>query len=1352
MDTPVATARLPAIDEPADFDPNRFPLDPGLRLLEASAGTGKTFALAHLALRLVTERAIPLRQLLVVTFTDAAATELRERIGRRLQDALSCLRDPERTPPDAVLAEWLTRQRLEHAEGAVAEMRLLLALEELDGADITTIHGFCQRSLRRHALEARRPPDLVLDNAGDTLLRQVVHSYWQEQVLRLPPSLIQGLRRKGLKPETLTALLRSLDGDPGLDLDPLPPALSVDTPLAEALPGLWDALWRRFTRAWRREGDDLMAALFSQAKEWKAAGLTYKPYVLKETSRWNHAAVDALITAGESDPAPADSAETDLATPGYETVLRQEMLTTFLHPGTFCKTARSLEGLAGGDQEERPISLPHRSLMEAVADLVDGPAELALLHACHWGRRELTRRRQRLGLCSYAQLLSDLDPGPDATTPTPLLAAVAERYGAALIDEFQDTDPIQWRILRLTFGGGHHLLVMVGDPKQAIYRFRGGDLDTYLAARARADARYAMRDNRRSTPELIAALNQLCARGLARSGLAPMPVLAAKANRGGDGQTPLEILWLGAPWPAAATSPEPGAAPPDPSVTTSLPTSTDLGARLPRQMASYVAHLLRDPPLLREGETDRLLEPADICLLVSTHAQAEGLRQALRHLGIPSRLVSQADVFATPAATALQRLLDALAEPSDANRLRLLAASPLLGWSADTIATAPPLRWSTLAASLQHLAQAWPRQGLLGPLAAVLGAEQMARLSTSGRFLADLQQAAELLQQRLHRDRLGPQAAARWLRRRRLQEVDTIPEAEQTHSDKVRQAVAVVTVHRSKGLEYPVVICPYLWLDAGRSQGEGRRWHPHPGGAPRLDLHRNRHWGTGWRADRHARLEEEAERERLAYVALTRAMHRLVLAWVPAKGRQCNPLTPWLFPDDALLDPDAPWPETNLERWRQRLEEEIQRRQLPLRLLEPPPPPPPGWRAADGNPALAPEALAVGPIPRWPLDRSWARSSYTSWTHDRRPPAPPTATQAAMTQAAETQWAETQEAETQRAMTQRAETQGANTQAADILSVEALEEGRDVADPDPWDVPAPSPAAGPTATPEAPPSPWPDRGLWADLPAGSGFGDCLHRLLEQIAYDTDLTDLASQRLAAHELRRAGLSDTLAEPLLGAVRQMLATPFGGPLGTLRPADLPRRQRLNELHFDLSLQQARASDLADAFRRHPGGLFGADYAAALAQLPVHHHGFLTGSMDLVFPAPAAGLERWWVLDWKSNRLGRRDERGQCLSCGPGDYGPEALRDLMASHHYPLQAHLYLVALHRYLAWRLPGYDPRRHLGGYVYVFVRGTPGAAAAPLPPGPVPGMLVEQPPLGRLLALDEALGSAPPGWQPGSIP
>jgi exodeoxyribonuclease V beta subunit len=308
-----------------------------------------------------------------------------------------------------------------------------------------------------------------------------------------------------------------------------------------------------------------------------------------------------------------------------------------------------------------------------------------------------------------------------------------------------------------------------------------------------------------------------------------------------------------------------------------------------------------------------------------------------------------------------------------------------------------------------------------------------------------------------------------------------------------------------------------------------------------------------------------------------------------------------------------------------------------------------------------------------------------------------------------------------------------------------VEEGRDISDPSPEDGAV---LEAQPATPEE--MAWPVLGPWADLPRGSGFGECLHRVLEQIDYESVLPCPALQAVVHHELRRAGLDERWADPLLAAIQQMLGTPFGGELGRLRPADLNARTRMNELHFDLSLDHVRAADLARAFVDHPGGAFGEAYATALSQLPVNHCGFLTGSIDLVFPAPAT--KQWWVLDWKSNWLGRRDGQGHTLSCGPGDYGADALQSLMASHHYPLQAHLYLVALHRYLAWRLPAYCPEQHLGGYAYVFVRGTPGEAGWEVLPSSVPGMVVERPPLGRLLALDRALGTAPSGWEPGLHP
>ncbi len=1253
----MTTAEAPP---PESFDPNAVPLEDGVLLLEASAGTGKTFALAHLVLRLLAERRLGLRQLLVVTYTNAAAAELRDRIGRRIQEALTGLQPPPGwRAPDPVLEQWLERQPGEAEARGTVQGLLLLALEELDAADITTIHGFCQRTLRRQAMEAARPPDLTVETDAGELVRQVAHDYWQQQVLALPLHLVEGLATAA-DLDDLERLLQLLDGDPGLVLDPLPEGLSLERPLVEQLETLWHQPWKRFRQTWAAQSQDLDQAFRATAGAWRAAGAGgTTPYAAKP--RTDHCGRVGAWLAGQD------------ATGSYAAVRAEKELGGYFHPETFCRVARSVEG------PERDIRLACPDLLEAVAALREGPAEAVLLHGCHWGRAELARRRARSGSIGFAQLLEGLDPGPEATAPTPLLRAVGERYRAALIDEFQDTDPVQWRILRLAFADDAHLLVMVGDPKQAIYRFRGGDLETYRRARRSAARVLALQENRRSSPALIDGLNKLMApAGLPRSFL-PVPAVQARSRRRGpDGMAPLRLLWLGADRTAEAP----------------LPSKSALESRLPDLVAGAVAELLEEGPALvaGDGQSPRPLRAGDIALLVHNHHQAEQQRSALERQGIASRLVSKADVFASPAATALQRLLDALADPADPNRLRLLAASPLLAWSAERMAATEPGEWSELAGRLQALARDLPDQGPLGVLSQLVDGEGLARLSAGGRLLADLQQVAELLQERLHVEHLALEAAADWLRRLRLDQSrasGTIPESHQAHSDKVDEAVTVITVHRSKGLEFPVVVCPYLWEAAGTAPSGrhrmGIRWQPPDSAESHLDLHLRPSWGQGWQALRQQRQAERAERERLAYVAVTRAQHLLVLAWAPAKGQQANPLFPWLFPGEPLPDPDDEDSVAALGDgdWQARLRQEIAQRSLDLDLRQPPTQPPNRRRLPHPPEAIA--ALGCGPVPLRRLDTAWGRSSYTAWTRAVH-----------------------------------------NVP----LSVGALDEGRDTSDPSPAE-----------EAPEAGADLWPEQGPLAGFARGAAAGDCLHRMLEQLDYRLPTDAAANRELVERELRRAGLESEPLEPLLQGLELVRLTPFGAELGSLRVADLGPERRLNEMNFDLTLGFARSAGLAAAFADHPGGAFGAAYAATVAALQVASRGFLTGSIDLVFTATGAdGQERWWVADWKSNWLGRRDSEGRPLACGPRHYGQEAMAALMAHSHYPLQAHLYLVALHRYLGWRLPGYAPERHLGGYAYVFLRGAPGDAGMQALPGAVPGLFVERPPLARVLALDGALG------------
>ena len=1294
-----------------EFDANALPLSAGLRLLEASAGTGKTFALAHLVLRLVTEphlkeQPLAVRELLVVTFTEAAAAELRDRIGRRFQQALEALETlqtpaADRPATDAVLAGWLEQWPTD-TNVPQLRARLLLALEELDAADITTIHGFCHRNLRRQALEAGLGPQLEVETEGAELAEQVVHDYWHSQVLPLPLHLLQGLKRAKVTPASLAGLLQQLEGDAALTPPPLPDGWQAEAPLQGQLTGFWSEVWEQFKPLWAARGEALEQAFCASAKQWKALGASATtPYAGKPRTK----RVEELSAWLAAQPDPGSYAELQID--------KHTWLPDYFHPGVFTKVAQTFE--------TPPVSLPQQLLLEAVAALVDGPAEAVLAHFCHWGAGELRSRRQRAGRISYGELLRGLDPGPSGTERVALIEALRRRYRAALIDEFQDTDPIQWRTLRQAFApdleASQHLLVIVGDPKQAIYRFRGGDLDTYLAARQLAGepSIRGMRHNFRASGSLVAALNRLMAPGLVRTGL-PVPAVIAQPQRQSlqlrlpPGQAPLQLLWLG---------PEPGSAAAGPK----LPSKTELEKTLPEQIGALTLDLLQRGIEVCEHGEQRALEPGDICLLVSRHSQADALRRALEERGIASRLVSKGDVFESEGAAALQRLLDALAEPSSGPRQRLLAASPLLGWSPRRLTAASPTDWDALAGRLARLAEGLGPRGLLGVLAELLAGEGLGRLSQSGRLLADLQQCAELVQEQMHNEQLGAVAAADWLRRRRRHPPNDPPERHQPHSDAVESAVRVVTVHRSKGLEFPVVICPYLWqAPQPGSSTPGVRWTPPGAAAPSLDISLDPRWGVGRGARQQKHLAEAQEAERLAYVALTRAMQLLVLVYGPAKDQAANPLRPWLFPDQPLGEPGDDDP-SSLALGPGDALSGLSWIQLPAEA------------AAAGRWQHPPRcgSLCTGPVPQRLLDGNWGRSSYSSWTHS--------SSGGAIAPAALEEGRETD----------------ANTAAPPIGAPAAapLIEAAASASSDP----ASSGAASPDPASPDPASPDPAaHGPLQDFPRGPGAGDCLHRILEQVDHQRPaIADPATAALVELELERAGIGVEQRDAVLTGLEQLRLTPMGGALRGFRLADLPLTRRLNEMNFDLPLATqaeqgtqsqplVRAAGLAAPFRDHPSGAFGAAYASQLELLPVASRGFLTGSIDLVFTAPdAAGEVRWWVADWKSNWLGERSENGQPLACGPLHYSPQAMAALMAANHYPLQAHLYLVALHRYLRWRLPHYTPERHLGGYVYVFLRGVPGEHAQVGGPGAaVPGMFVEMADPGRLLALDDALREGQP--------
>ncbi len=846
-------------------------------------------------------------------------------------------------------------------------------------------------------------------------------------------------------------------------------------------------------------------------------------------------------------------------------------------------------------------------------------------------RAEVARRKRARRLYTYDDMLTRLDAAlADPTRGAP--ERLRARYAVVLVDEFQDTDPVQWSILRRAFHG-HTTLVLIGDPKQAIYAFRGADVVSYLDATRAAGGRATLGTNWRSDAGLLTALETVF-NGAALGDRIPVyRVEAAHPGRrlhGAPVDTPFRLRVVSrAGLPVSKRD---------------LVMVGPARGLVARDLAADVAALLASPAQV--GGRER--RPADVAVLVRTNDQGALVRAALAAAGVPAVLSGTASVFGTPVAREWLTLLEACEQPRLA-RLRAAALTCFLGHTAPELCGpgADDLL-DTLGARVRSWAAALHERGVAALLEAVtadtaLPARLLAR--TDGeRLLTDLRHVAQALHAAAVGGHLGPAALVDWLRHR-LDEAGVDVGTERSRRlESDAAAVQIITIHRSKGLEFPVVYVPFGW----------DRFVPdptvplfHDGSVRVLDV--GGESGEGWkeRCAQH-RAEEAGEDLRLLYVALTRAKSQVVTWWVPSTTTSSSPVHRLLIGRPAAgtepaesyrIPPDA----TALAALRG-LASPV------LAVEEVGPRPPTGYTPAAGGS----EVLLAAVFAR-DIDRAWRRTSYSALTATAGHHGP--------------------------AVASEPEEPGVEDEA---------------------DLELPDAAAADTGAIVSP---------MAELPVGTGFGTLVHAVFELADLTApdllgELTAHATEQLVHHPV--PGLdAATLAAALLPAT----CTPLGPVAGGLRLADVAPRDRLAELTFELPLaggddagaHRVVLGDLAPVLRRHlspddplrdyPAAL----ESAALAGQPLR--GYLTGSIDAVLRLPGGAFA---VVDYKTNWLGPLGT-GEPLTAA--HYAPPRLVEAMIGANYPLQALLYGVALHRYLRWRLPGYAPARHLGGSLYLFVRG-----------------------------------------------
>lgn len=822
-------------DVAESLDPLRLPLS-GERLIEASAGTGKTFTIAALYLRLLLglggssafPRPLTVEELLVVTFTEAATDELRGRIRSNIHELrIACLRESTQNPLYARLLDEIDDKKQ-------AAQWLLLAERQMDEAAVFTIHGFCQRMLSLNAFESGMLFEQQLIEDESLLRYQACADFWRRHCYPLPREIAQVVFETWKGPQALLAdINRYLQGEA--------PVIKAPPPDDETLASRHQQIVQRINalkQQWCEAVDELEGLI-------EASGIDRRKFNRGNQGKW----IEKISAWAQSE------------TQSYQL---PEALEKF--------SQRFLE-----DRTKEGGVVPQHPLFVAIDELLAEPLtlrDLMITRALAEIRETVANEKRRRGELGFDDMLSRLDSALRSESGDALAAAIRTRFPVAMIDEFQDTDPQQYRIFRRIWQHQPDTaLLLIGDPKQAIYAFRGADIFTYMKARSEVSAHYTLDTNWRSSPGMVNSVNRLFSQmddAFMFREIPFQPVKYADKNQSlrfefhGETQ-PAMTMWLMEGESCGIGDYQ-----------------SYMAQVCAAQIRDWLKAGLRGEAMLISGHDARPVSAADISVLVRSRQEAALVRDALTQLAIPSVYLSNRDsVFETLEAQEMLWVLQAVMAPEKETTLRSALATSMMGLNARDIdiLNGNENAWDRVVEEFVGYRQVWQKRGVMPMLRALMSARKIAEnlLATAGgeRRLTDILHISELLQEAASQLE-SEHALVRWLSQHIL-EPDSNAASQQMRLESDNHLVQIVTIHKSKGLEYPLVWLPFITHFRVQDQAF---YHDRNSFEAILDLSE---------ADESVALAEAerlAEDLRLLYVALTRSIWHCSLGVAPLVRRR----------------------------------------------------------------------------------------------------------------------------------------------------------------------------------------------------------------------------------------------------------------------------------------------------------------------------------------------------------------------------------------------------------------------------------------------------------------------------------
>ncbi|MBF0197222.1 MAG: exodeoxyribonuclease V subunit beta [Planctomycetes bacterium] len=1191
----------------------------GTVLIEASAGTGKTYSIASLYLHFILAGK-KCEEILVVTFTEEATMELKERIRTRLSESLTYFSEQVPAKPDTVLVSLLSGYAKEESQH-----RLKRALLNFDRASIFTIHAFCRRNLQVNAFESTALFQLDILTSTDEILERSCRDYLRhldygpraQENIPLPVPELAKLKEIGKQILKHPNLILEPKLEAGWSMSDMGQILEDFSAQAKSAMADYDA---------KKEEIDHFLFLSGKLSKTKYHPERGPNNILK----WQRT-LELTITHPH-DLAHHKDCDKELSFLCFENIsgaLKKNFDDSHICCADFFQQCSLL-------MEQLPklkLCLMHLS-MQSYEDFRQ------------YLQQRVTREKELLSQLSFDDLIQKFHRALMGTGSAELLRRLRESYTVALVDEFQDTDSHQYDIFRKIFHEADYPFYMIGDPKQAIYSFRGADIHSYLEAKAESATQYTLKHNYRSDPALVQAVNQLFlqrgsdaafafAQSESREGITYEDV-EGKADRGHmlvDGQREpcLQMHWVHS-GDAKALSKE------------------NMDKKCVNLVAEEITQLLTFSEQGQcvigakssedsQGHEEHKVQASDIAVLCLSHRQIKATAEALALRGVPYVINQSGNVFHSQEATALAYWMRAVISPHE-ERIRPVLCY-LLNYKAENLIELSETRMQEISADFSLYRKIWHNSGPLSALWEFMSQYPLraSLLQKKGgeRALCNINHLAEILHREAQRGK-GPEDLLHWFKVQQSSDDENEEYLQRLESDA--NAVQLMTIHKSKGLEFPIVFCPYLWhkeFTLGRMhKANAFEFSRQSAKGPERCLHVIK--DDDQRETHDALRGEQSLQEtlRLIYVALTRAIYRTSVYLGEHTSLETSSLS-WLFSPKAQLPPKemarAPEVWQNIKGWHESLDDSLR---LNISVAETTYSSDDQLPCHSYHPQLKEEQKLSAVSPSLAKQPEWRVGSFS-----------------AMTYSSHTSHAN-------KAFQQLG--QAANADQDDQSSNRDQER-----------------ASG-----------------FLGFPRGAKVGLLIHEIFENSHFQdqSGWQEVIEACLIKYKFHGENQQrDTLLKKRTQDIYAMLEKTIGANYSGFKLSELREEDIKKEMEFYFRLKNISPDGLAKVFKKHSIDSLASDYSESLKQLHFFfREGHMHGYMDMVFRQSG----KTYILDWKSNDLGQSSE----------DYGIETLTATMTDHHYILQAIIYSLALHLLLKRRMPNYDYDRDFGGYYYVFVRGT----------------------------------------------